>query len=117
MSYPITAELEIPPSGAEGVLLSQAGQGGGWSLYVKDGKPKYAYDGGGLHKGATGTLYVNGIKVGEGRIAHTMGAIYSLAGEGADVGLDQFSPVTHDYDPWDNQFTGKIQKITVQLKD
>lgn len=46
-----------------------------------------------------------------------MGAIYSLAGETADVGMDAFSPVTDDYDPWDNQFTGKIQKITVQLKD
>ena len=145
VSYTIDAELEIPQGGATGVLLSQAGQGGGWSLYVKDGKPKYAYnwlarelytvegqerlpagkvtvrfefayDGGGLHKGATGTLYVNGTKVGEGRIAHTMGAIYSLAGEGADVGMDQFSPVTSDYDPWDNAFTGTIQKITVQLK-
>ena len=77
----------------------------------------FAYDGGGLHKGGNGTLYVNGKKVGEGRIAHTMGAIYSLAGEGADVGMDQFSPVTDDYDPWDNAFTGTIQKNTVQLKD
>ena len=39
------------------------------------------------------------------------------AGEGADVGMDQFSPVTNEYDPWDNQFIGRIQKITVQLKD
>lgn len=146
VSYTITAELDIPKGDAKGVLLSQAGQTGGWSLYVKDGKPKYAYnwlaretytvtgsdalpegkvtvlfdfayDGGGLHKGATGTLYINGKKVGEGRIEKTMGAIYSLAGETADVGMDAFSPVTDDYDPWDNQFTGKIQKITVQLKD
>ncbi len=146
VSYTIEAELEVPKNGgAQGVILSQAGQGGGWSLYVKDGKPKYAYnwlarelyvvesneplpegkvklrfdfayDGGGLHKGATGTLSVNGKKVGEGRIEKTMGAIYSLAGETADVGMDAWSPVTDDYDPWDNAFTGKIEKITVELR-
>ena len=145
VSYTITAELEIPEGGAKGVVLSQAGQTGGWSLYVKDGKPKYAYnwlaremytmegkeplpagkvtlvfdfayDGGGLHKGATGSLSVNGRKVAEGRIDKTMGAVYSLAGETADVGLDAFSPVTDDYDPWDNAFTGKIDKITIDLK-
>lgn len=95
VSYTIDAELDIPEGGAKGVILSQAGQFGGWSLYVKDGKPKYAYnwlarelytvkgeealptgkvnvifdfgyDGGGLHKGATGTLSVNGKKVGQG---------------------------------------------------
>ena len=146
VSYTITAELEIPKDGSKGVILSQAGQTGGWSLYVKDGKPKYvynwlarekyviegkealpagkvtlvfdfAYDGGGLHKGATGTLSVNGKEVGKGRIEKTMGAIYSLAGETADVGLDAFSPVTDDYDTWDNAFTGKIKKIVVKLKD
>src|SRR5262245_36911264 len=146
VSYTITAELEIPKDGSKGVILSQAGQTGGWSLYVKDGKPKFvynwlarekyviegkealpagkvtlvfdfAYDGGGLHKGATGTLSVNGKEVGKGRIEKTMGAIYSLAGETADVGLDAFSPVTDDYDTWDNAFTGKIKKIVVKLKD
>ena len=98
----ITADLEIPKGGANGVVISQAGQFGGWSLYVKDGKPKYhynwlareqyviegkeplpegkvtlvydfTYDGGGLHKGGTGVLLVNGKKVGEGRIEKTMG--------------------------------------------
>jgi arylsulfatase A-like enzyme len=144
VSYTITAELDIPKGGAKGVILSQAGQMGGWSLYVKDGKPKYAYnwlarqmytiagsdvlpegkvtllfdfayDGGGLNKGATGTLYINGKKVGQGRIDHTMGAVYSLAGETADVGVDAFSPVTDDYNPWSNQFTGTIRKITIKL--
>jgi arylsulfatase A-like enzyme len=146
VSYAITADLEIPRGGAKGVILSQAGQMGGWSLYVKDGKPKYVYnwlaremynitseeplptgkvtlvfqfdyDGGGLNKGATGTLLMNGKKVGQGRIDKTMGAIYSLAGETADVGMDAWSPVTDDYDPYDNAFTGKIDKIVIQLKD
>ncbi|HKQ43967.1 MAG TPA: arylsulfatase [Rhizomicrobium sp.] len=146
VSYSIDAEVEIPKEGAEGVIVSQAGQGGGWSLYVKDGKPKYtynwlsrekyvvegkeklptgkihigfdfAYDGGGLHKGAKGTLTVNGKKVGESRIEKTMGAIYSLAGETADVGVDAFSPVTDDYDPWHNTFTGRIEKIIMELRE
>ena len=43
-----------------------------------------------------------------------MGAIYSLAGETADVGVDAWSPVTDDYDPWDNAFTGTIHKITIK---
>ncbi|HDY81913.1 MAG TPA: hypothetical protein ENH48_03020 [Halieaceae bacterium] len=76
----------------------------------------FAYDGGGLHKGAEGTLYVNGRQVGQGRIEHTMGAAYSLAGDTADVGMDVWSPVTDDYDPWDNAFSGAIDKITIELK-
>jgi hypothetical protein len=145
-SLTITAELEIPQGGAEGVILSQAGQFGGWSLYVKNGKAKYAYnwlaremytiegkeplpegkvtlvydftyDGGGLHKGGTGMLSVNGKKVGEGRIEKTMGALYSLAAETADVGMDAWSPVMDDYDPWDNAFTGTINTVKVKHKD
>ena len=145
-SIVITAELEIPKGGAKGVVLSQAGMFGGWSLYVKDGKPKFCYnwlarekyyvegkealpegkvtlvydftyDGGGLHKGGKGTLSINGKVVGEGRIEKTMGAVYSLAGDTADVGMDGWSPVTDDYDPWDNAFTGKIKKIVVKHKE
>lgn len=145
VSYTINADLEIPKGGVKGVVVSQGGEFGGWSLYVKDGKPRYtynwlsremytvsgsdalpeghvtlrfefAYDGGGLNKGAKGTLFVNGKKVGEGRIDHTMGAVYSLAGETADVGMDAFSPVTEDYDPWNNAFSGTIDKITIALK-
>ena len=77
----------------------------------------FNYDGGGLHKGGTGTLFVNGKKVGEGRIEKTMGALYSLAAETADVGKDAFSPVTKDYDPWDNAFTGTIKKVVLKQKD
>ena len=92
---------EIPQGGANGVILAQGGRFGGWSLYLKDGKPTYAYnflglqtlqgrrsrepspagkatirfefayDGGGLGKGGTGTILVNGKKVAEGRIDHT----------------------------------------------
>lgn len=144
VSHTITAELEIPKGGAtKGVVMSQAGMFGGWSLYVIDGRPKYTYnwlarehytieshdplpsghvtlvydfkyDGGGLHKGGTGTLYVNGKKVAVGRIEKTMGSLYSLAAETANIGEDAYSPVTTDYDPWDNAFTGTIDKVTIK---
>ena len=77
----------------------------------------FDYDGGGFHKGATGSLSSTASKVGEGRIDKTMGAIYSLAGETADVGFDAYSPVFNDYDPWDNAFAGTINKIVVKIKN
>lgn len=143
-SHTITAEVEIPKGGANGVILSQAGRFGGWSLYVKDGKPTYTYnflglsaykvaapkalpegkatvryefkyDGGGPGKGGTGTIFVNGEKVAEGRIERTQANLFS-ADEGADVGMDGETNVTDDYKEGDNKFTGKIRKVTVELK-
>nr|WP_083713118.1 arylsulfatase [Paludisphaera borealis] len=143
-SHAITAEVEIPKGSADGVILAQAGRFGGWSLFVKDGRPMYAYnylglgvskvaspkalpegaatirfefqyDGGGLGKGGTGTILVNGEKVAEGRIDRTQGYIFS-ADEGADVGLDGETPVTDDYKERENKFTGKIGKVTIDLK-
>ena len=43
-SSKITAELDIPSGGANGVILSQGGRFGGWSLYMKNGKPAYTYN-------------------------------------------------------------------------
>nr|WP_231871561.1 arylsulfatase [Planctomyces sp. SH-PL62] len=143
-SHTITAEVQVPKGGVNGVLLSQAGRFGGWSLYVKDGKPAYvynflglsssrvaaptplpegkvtiryefAYDGGGPGKGGKGTILVNGKKVAEGRIDRTQANLFS-PDEGADVGLDGETPVTDDYKEGDNKFTGKIAKVTVDLK-
>ncbi|WP_217478482.1 arylsulfatase [Pararobbsia alpina] len=146
VSHTITAELEIPKEGANGVVMSQAGMFGGWSLYVKNGHPKYVYNwlarekyviessealptghvtlvydfnyegGEQKGKGGTGTLYVNGKKVAEGKVGKTMGALYSLAAETANLGEDAYSPVTDDYDPWNNAFTGTIDKVTVKQK-
>jgi arylsulfatase len=143
-SHAITAEVDIPKAGADGVILCQAGRFGGWSLYTKGGKVKYcynwvglerytiaaekplpegkvtirfefAYDGGGFGKGGTGALFVNGEKVAEGRIDKTQAFIFS-ADETADVGVDEATPVTEDYKERDNKFTGKIRKVTVELK-
>ena len=76
---------------------------------------EFAYDGGGPGKGGTGTIFVNGEKVAEGRIDRTQANIFS-ADEGADVGLDGETPVTDDYKEGDNKFTGKIDKVTVDLR-
>src|SRR5262249_48170317 len=142
-SHSITADVQIPDGGANGVILAQAGRFGGWSLYLKDGKPTYAYnylglqtykvasqtplaggkatirfefayDGGGLGKGGAGTIFINGEKVAEGRIDKTQGMIFS-ADEGADVGQDGETPVTDDYKERDNAFTGKIHKVVVEI--
>jgi arylsulfatase len=142
-SHSIESELEIPENGAEGVVLAQAGQFGGFSLYFKSGKPTYAYnwlgmqlfkvraeeavapgkatlrfefayDGGGLGKGGIGTIWVNGKKVGEGRIEKTQPLAFS-ADEGADVGLDGETPVSDDYPKRDNRFTGLIRKVTIEV--
>ena len=143
-SHSITADLQIPEGGAEGVILAQAGRFGGWSLYVKNGKPTYtynylglrayqvtateplpagkvtlryefAYDGGGPGKGGKGTILVNGESVAHGRIEHTQAGVFS-ADEGVDVGQDGETNVTNDYKEGDNKFTGRINKVTVEVK-
>jgi arylsulfatase A-like enzyme len=145
-SFSITAELNIPKDGANGVILSQGGRFGGWSLYMKKGKPEFTYnflgldryvvssseklpkgpvtvkldfiyDGGGLGKGGKATIYVNDKAVGDGRVEKTQPNIFS-ADETADVGLDNQTPVAEGigYGPEETRFTGKINKVTVAVK-
>jgi arylsulfatase len=144
-SKTITAEVEVPDDGGNGAILVQGGRFGGWALYVKDGVPAYdynflglqrftvaateklkpgkstitfdfAYDGGGLAKGGTGTLYVNGTKVAEGRIERTQPMIFS-ADETADVGIDLATPVVEAIgSEATSRFTGKIPKVTVDVR-
>jgi arylsulfatase A-like enzyme len=145
-SKTITAEVEIAEGGASGVLLTQGGRFGGWSLYMKDSKPVYTYnflglsrdtviadapiskgkativldfkyDGGGLGKGGIATLLVNGRQVGQGRIERTQPFIFS-ADETADVGLDNQTPVAENIGIGrdETRFTGKINKIIVTVK-
>jgi len=144
-SHTITADVEIPQGGANGVILAQGGRFGGWSLYVKDGKPTFTYnfvglqrfnvvaaqplaagkatiryefvsDGGGMGKGGVGTIFVNGGKVAEGRIEHTQCCAFSLD-DATDVGMDEGTPVTEDYKERENKFTGKINSVTIDLKE
>jgi arylsulfatase len=142
-SHAITAEIAVPESGATGVIISQGGAFGGFALYVKDGKLAYcynlfglqlfkvyggsavpqgvhqvrmefAYDGGGLGKGGTVRLFVDGENVGEGRVEGTVPMLFS-ADETTDVGHDTATPVSDDYGPRDSQLTGKVHWVQLDI--
>jgi arylsulfatase len=145
-SMRVAAELDIPAGGANGAILSQGGRFGGWSLYMKDGKPAYTYnylglerytvtapavlaagpatvtltfdyDGGGVGKGGKATLLVNGKPVAEGRVEKTQPNIFS-ADETADVGLDNQTPVAEGIGVGaETRFTGKIKQVTLEVKE
>ncbi len=68
---------------------------------------EFAYDGGGLAKGGTVTLYVDGQKCGEGRVEKTEPLVFS-ADETCDVGFGAGSPVTYEYGTHDNEFSGEV---------
>jgi arylsulfatase A-like enzyme len=143
-SYSITADVDVPKSGAEGVIVAQGGNTNGWSLYAESGKLKYCYnffaidltfveanepipagnhqvrmefkyDGGGLAKGGDVTLYVDGKPVGEGRVERTVPMVYS-ADETCDVGKEGGSPVSPDYGPRGNEFSGEVKWVQIDLE-
>ena len=142
-SHAITAEVIVPEAGAEGVIVAQGGLTGGWSLYAKEGKPKYcynfygvnrytiagtaaipagthqvrmefAYDGGGLAKGGTVTLYVDGQMTCEGRVEQTEPMVFS-ADETCDVGFEAGSPVTDDYPTAGGMFSGEVNLVEIAV--
>jgi arylsulfatase A-like enzyme len=143
-SHAVTAQIVVPDSGPQGVIVAQGGAFGGWSLYATDdGRPAYcynlfglqrfkvygdqpipagehqvrmefAYDGGGLAKGGTVTLYLDGTNVGEGRVDATVPMVFS-ADETTDVGSDSATPVSDDYGPKDSAFTGRVRWVQIDL--
>jgi hypothetical protein len=144
-SHSVTAEIVVPTSGAEGVIVAQGGNVGGWSLYAKSGKLKYcynlfgvqhfyaesssvlppgdhqvrmefAYAGGGLGKGGIATLYVDGKKVGEGKVGATEPMLFS-ADDGCDVGVDTAAPVSPDYGSRGNEFNGVIKGVQLAIAE
>jgi arylsulfatase len=144
-SHSVTAEIVVPEKGAEGVIISQGANIGGWSLYAKDGKLKYcynwsgmkhfivgsekaipagrhqvrmefAYAGGGLGKGGKATLFIDGKKAGEGDIGATLAMIFS-ADDGCDVGEDSGAPVSPEYKAGDNRFNGEILGIQLAIAE
>jgi arylsulfatase A-like enzyme len=144
-SHSVTAEIVVPNTGAEGVIIAQGGNIGGWSFYAKGGKLKYcynllgiqqfyaesssplppgehqvrmefAYAGGGLGKGGSVSLYVDGKKVGEGKVAATAAMIFS-ADDGCDVGVDTGSPVSPDYGSRGNQFNGVVKGVQLAIAE
>ncbi|MFI2752117.1 hypothetical protein ACGIF2_01640 [Cellulomonas sp. P22] len=111
-SFSITAKVNVPAGGAEGVIIAQGGRFGGWCLYAKDGKAKFVYNvlgiqefaeaataipegkhqvrmefafGGGLAKGGNVSLYYDGNAVGTGRVGMTQPVVFS-ADETTDIG-------------------------------
>jgi len=127
------------------VIISQGGAFGGFVLYAKEGRPAYCYnlfglqqfkvyggepipagehqvrmeftyDGGGLGKGGTVTLYVDGAEVGQGRVDGTVPMLFS-ADETTDVGSDTATPVSDDYGPRDSAFTGTVRWVQLDIDE
>jgi arylsulfatase A-like enzyme len=143
-SHAVTAEVVVPDGGAQGVIVAQGGSIGGWSLYVKDGKPRYcynllgvqrfyvdgdreispgthqvrmefAYEGGGLGKGGEVTLFIDGEPVGKGAVAATAAMIFS-ADDTCDVGMEGGALVAEDY-PVPNEFTGEVNWVEIDVDE
>jgi arylsulfatase len=144
-SHAVTAAIVVPESGAEGVIVAQGGNIGGWSLYAKEGKLRYcynllgiqqfyvesrdalpagehqvrmefAYEGDGLGKGGAVSLFVDGKEVGSGRVLATAAMVFS-ADDGCDVGRDTGAPVSPEYGARDNAFTGRVKGVEISIAE
>lgn len=142
-SFSVSADVDIPEGGTEGMLFTQGGFTAGWGFYVQDKKlvavhnflgmerykvvstepvptgkstlkVEFVYDGGGLGKGGTIKLSANDKPLGEGRVDRSVQGQYS-AFEGQDIGMDTGSPVDDSYVP-PFKFKGKIDRVVVELK-
>jgi arylsulfatase A-like enzyme len=142
-SHSITADVEVPDTGADGVIVAQGGRFGGWSLYCAGGRVRYDYnyfdlthftigadeqltpghheirmefhyDGGGHGLGGNVVLVLDGAKVAEGRVKQTIPYYFSFD-ETLDIGVDLGTPVTDDYAPVDNAFTGTVHTVRIDL--
>lgn len=142
-SHTITAEVDIPASGAEGALVADGGRFGGYSLYVRNRRLCYSYNflgkavwtftstievpagkgtlGCGFEKtgpqpfgpGGVLRLYINGQECGEGQIPRTVPFMFGL-GVGFQIGRDEGNPVTNDYaSPF--RFTGTLRRVIVDV--
>jgi arylsulfatase len=142
-SYSMTAEVDVPQSGGDGMIATMGGRWGGWGLYMLKGKPvfnynmlilaqyrwegpdqltpgkhtigfDYTYDGPGIAKGGSGVLKVDGKVVATGKQANSI-AFLQVADETFDVGLDTRTGVNDkDYQvPF--AFDGKIDRFSVKL--
>jgi arylsulfatase A-like enzyme len=142
-SYSMTAEVDVPQGGGDGMIATMGGRWGGWGLYMLKGKPvfnynmlilaqyrwegpdaltpgkhtigfDYTYDGPGIAKGGSGALKVDGKVVATGKQANSI-AFLQIADETFDVGVDTRTGVNDkDYQvPF--AFDGKIDKLTVNL--
>jgi arylsulfatase len=142
-SWTITAQIELADEAASGMIVTHGGLEGGYGLYLREGVPSFvynflsidrptftaktalpkgkttlvvdfAYDGGGMGKGGAIKMTANGQEIAGGRMERTIPIQFSL-GEGLDIGMDVGSPVDFTYQlPF--AFTGKIEKVEIQLR-
>ncbi len=140
-SFNITAEIEIPAKGSEGVLFSTGGRAGGISFFIQQNKLNFVYNTGiekyVIHSDQTisagkslvriqfdfeekkpnstanAALYINDKKVGEGKIGRTVSSVFSH--EGLNIGLDDLTTVADTYKaPY--AYTAVINKIIIDLQ-
>jgi arylsulfatase len=143
-SFGISAVVDIPEGGAEGLLMTQGGRFAGLGLYLLEGRPvfhynlagverytvagkdkvspgrhvitlDFNYDGGGVGKGGQATLTVDGEKVASEHLPQTIPYRMSLD-ETLDIGEDTGTPVSEDYKvPF--KFTGDLEKVTINITE
>jgi arylsulfatase len=141
-SFGVTADVEIPDGGADGLLVAHGNRFGGYALYMLKGKLVFCYNygaldhfivasaaavpagkhrldfdfkyDGGFGKGGAVTLAVDGKPAGQGRVGKTLGSLYTLDAS-FNVGEATGTPVSDDYQgPF--KFTGVLDQLTVTLK-
>ncbi|MGW5239364.1 arylsulfatase [Monashia sp. NPDC004114] len=144
-SHAVTADVTIPGDGARGVVVAQGGSFGGWSVYLHEGvlaycynlfgirlfkvygeepvpegthqlRVEFAYDGGGLGKGGSVGLFVDGRRTGGGRVEATVPMVFS-ADETMDVSSDSATPVSDDYDLRTGIFTGRVHRVQIDVDE
>jgi arylsulfatase len=154
-SYTITANIDVPQEGADGMIVTDGGRFGGYGMYLMKSKPVFTwnlldlkrerweapqalspgkhtiafdfkYDGlgfatlafnnlTGIGRGGTGVLKVDGQAVATHKMEHTIPLVLPID-ETFDIGADTGTPVDdNDYQvPF--AFTGKIDKLTIDLE-
>ena len=142
-SYTITAEVEVPQGGGDGMIVTMGGRFGGYGLYLLKGKPVFTYnlvdlerfrwegpqtlvpgkhtvvfdfkyDGPGFGKGGTGVLSVDGQELVTKKVPHTIPFLMSID-ETFDIGSDTRTPVDDKDYKVPFRFTGKLAKVTFKL--
>jgi hypothetical protein len=142
-SYKMTAEVDVPQGGGNGMIATLGGRWGGWGLYILNGKPvfdynmlilkqyrwegpdvltpgkhtivfDYTYAGPGIAKGGSGELKVDGKTVATGRQENSI-AFLEVSDETFDVGVDTRTEINaKDYQvPF--AFDGTINNLTINL--
>lgn len=143
--FTVTSEVELKDNATNGVIVAQGGRFGGWSIFMKDGKPAYEHNFFGqerfkatsneaipagkhtivfhftpddpkkLGSGGKGILKVDGKQVAEVRTPKMVYGVFSFD-DGLGIGVDDETNVSLDYKEGDNAFTGKINRVTVSVK-